>query len=59
MILRREDDLTKVPKGTNVPPAPAPATPPPATPAPADVAPKAAAPVTAALFRKSRRSTER
>jgi len=42
MILRREDDLTKVPKGTNVPPAPAPATPPPATPAPADVAPKAA-----------------
>ena len=37
MILRREDDLTKVPKGQRVPPAPAPAAPTPApssTPAP-------------------------
>ena len=43
MILRREDDLTKVPKGQMVPPAPAAPTPPPAaaTPAPpAEVARK-------------------
>jgi len=34
MILRREDDLTKVPKGQMTPPAPAPPTPAQATPAP-------------------------
>ena len=35
MILRREDDLTKVPKGQMVPPAPAPPAPAPAAPTPA------------------------
>jgi protein TonB len=35
MILRREDDLTKVPKGQMTPPAPAAPTPPPAAPTPA------------------------
>ena len=34
MILRREDDLTKAPKGTIAAAPVAPATPPPATPAP-------------------------
>jgi protein TonB len=36
MILRREDDLTKVPKGQVAPVAPTPPSPPTATPAPAD-----------------------
>jgi protein TonB len=35
MILRRDDDLTKVPKGQMVPPQPAPQTAPPAAPTPA------------------------
>ena len=38
MILRRDDDLTKVPKGQMVPPAPAAPTPAPATAAPAPAA---------------------
>ena len=41
LILRREDDLTKVAKGENVPPTPPPATPPPPTPAPITTAQKA------------------
>jgi len=42
MILRREDDLTKAPKGEMKPAIVAPATPPPATPAPVATADKAA-----------------
>jgi protein TonB len=43
LILRREDDLTKVAKGENVPPTPAPTPAPQPTPPPAEAAQKAAA----------------